>query len=42
MSGAGILHIKPVSQTDRRFILEGDLVAAPRVKEGVTVICGAP
>jgi hypothetical protein len=29
MSGAGILHIKPVSQTDRRFMLEGDLVAAP-------------
>ncbi len=29
MSGAGILHIKSVSPTDRRFTLEGDLVLAP-------------
>jgi hypothetical protein len=26
LSGAGILHIKPVSPTDRRYILDGDLV----------------
>jgi hypothetical protein len=25
LSGAGTLHIKPVSQTDRRYILEGEL-----------------
>ncbi len=28
MKGAGTLHIKPASKTDRRFILNGDLVAA--------------
>ncbi len=28
MKGAGTLHIKPVTKTDRRFILEGDLVPA--------------
>ena len=28
MKGAGTLHIKPASPTDRRFILEGDLVPA--------------
>ena len=29
LSGAGTLHIKPAPGADRRFILEGDLVAAP-------------
>lgn len=29
LQGAGTLHIKPVSPTDRRFILEGELVLAP-------------
>lgn len=29
LKGAGILHIKPVSPTDRNFILEGELVSAP-------------
>ncbi len=28
LQGAGILHIKPVSPTDRNFILEGELVPA--------------
>ncbi len=28
MKGAGTMHIKPASKTDRRFILNGDLVAA--------------
>jgi hypothetical protein len=28
MKGAGTMHIKPVTKTDRRFILEGDLVPA--------------
>ena len=28
LKGAGILHIKPVSATDRNYILEGDLVSA--------------
>lgn len=28
MKGAGTLHIKPAGKTDRRFILNGDLVAA--------------
>jgi hypothetical protein len=28
LKGAGILHIKPVSSTDRNFILEGELVPA--------------
>lgn len=28
LQGAGTLHIKPVSQTDRNFILEGELVSA--------------
>jgi len=27
MKGAGTMHIKPVTKTDRRFILEGELVA---------------
>ena len=27
LSGAGTLHIKPVSPTDRRYILDGELVA---------------
>lgn len=26
LKGAGMLHIKPVSPTDRNFILEGELV----------------
>ena len=29
LSGAGTLHIKPAPGDDRRFILEGDLIAAP-------------
>lgn len=29
LQGAGTLHIKPASATDRNFILEGDLVPAP-------------
>ena len=29
LQGAGTLHIKPASKTDRRFILEGEVVAAP-------------
>ena len=29
MKGVGILHIKPTTPTDRRFILDGDLVTAP-------------
>ncbi len=29
LKGAGILHIKAVSPTDRRFILDGDLVSSP-------------
>lgn len=29
LKGAGTLHIKPASPTDRNFILEGDLVSAP-------------
>jgi hypothetical protein len=28
LKGAGILHIKPVSATDRNFILEGEIVPA--------------
>jgi len=28
LSGAGTLHIKPATGTDRRFILEGDLIPA--------------
>lgn len=28
MKGAGTMHIKPASKTERRFILNGDLVAA--------------
>ncbi len=28
LKGAGTLHIKPVSPTDRKFILDGDLVPA--------------
>jgi hypothetical protein len=30
LKGAGILHIKPVSSTDRNYILEGELVSAPQ------------
>lgn len=29
LKGAGTLHLKPTSPTDRRFILEGELVTAP-------------
>lgn len=29
MKGAGSLNIKPASKTDRRFILQGELVASP-------------
>ncbi len=29
LKGAGIVHIKAVSPTDRRFTLDGDLVASP-------------
>jgi hypothetical protein len=29
LSGAGSLHIKPVSPTDRKYILDGELVARP-------------
>lgn len=28
MKGAGTLHIKPASQTDRRFVLDGELFAS--------------
>lgn len=29
LKGAGTLHIKPASPTDRRFVLEGELVTTP-------------
>ncbi len=29
LKGAGTLHIKPTSPTDRRFILDGEVVSAP-------------
>lgn len=30
LKGAGVLHITPVSENDRRFMLTGDIVEAPR------------
>lgn len=33
LKGAGVLHIKSVSPTDRNFILEGDIFPADAIKK---------